>query len=132
MTFTQATSPDRLSGGDEEAFVTTNKTVWQRLLANPTAMASIVMLAILTLSAVLAPLLAPGNPLRVSPADRFIPPGAEHFFGTDNLGRDMFKMVLHGGRTSLFVGLVVTAISMSIAVVLGAIERKVPDGGRLF
>ena len=73
MTFTQATSPDRLPGGDEEAFVTTNKTVWQRLLANPTAMASIVMLAILTLSAVLAPLLAPGNPLRVSPADRFIP-----------------------------------------------------------
>ena len=80
MTLTQATSPDRLSGSDEEAFVTTNKTVWQRLLANPTAMASIVMLAILTLSAVLAPLLAPGNPLRVSPADRFIPPGAEHFF----------------------------------------------------
>ena len=122
MTLTQATSPDRLSGGDEEAFVTTNKTVWQRLLANPTAMASIVMLAILTLSAVLAPLLAPGNPLRVSPADRFMPPGAEHFFGTDNLGRDMFKMVLRGGRTSLFVGLVVTAISMSIAVVLGAIS----------
>ena len=122
MTLNQATAPDRLSGGDEEAFVTTNKSVWQRLLANPTAMASIIMLAILALSAVLAPLLAPGNPLRVSPADRFIPPGAEHLFGTDNLGRDMFKMVLHGGRTSLFVGLVVTVISMSIAVVLGAIS----------
>ena len=119
---TQATSPDRLAGGDEETFVTTNKSVWQRLVANPTAMTSIILLVVLALSAVLAPLLAPGNPLKVSPADRFIPPGAEHFFGTDNLGRDMFRMVLHGGRTSLFVGLVVTVISMSIAVVLGAIS----------
>ena len=122
MSMTQATSPDRLAGGDEESFVTTNKSVWQRLVANPTAMTSIILLVVLALSAVLAPLLAPGNPLKVSPADRFIPPGAEHFFGTDNLGRDMFRMVLHGGRTSLFVGLVVTAISMFIAVVLGAIS----------
>lgn len=122
MSMTQATSPDRLAGGDEESFVTTNKPVWQRLVANPTAMTSIILLVVLALSAVLAPLLAPDNPLKVSPADRFIPPGAEHYFGTDNLGRDMFNMVLHGGRTSLFVGLVVTAISMSVAVVLGAIS----------
>jgi peptide/nickel transport system permease protein len=122
MSMTQATSPDRLAGGDEESFVTTNKSVWQRLVANPTAMTSIILLVVLALSAVLAPLLAPGNPLKVSPADRFIPPGLDHLFGTDNLGRDMFRMVLHGGRTSLFVGLVVTAISMFIAVVLGAIS----------
>ena len=122
MSMTQATSPDRLTGGDEESFVTTNKSVWQRLVANPTAMTSIILLVVLALSAVLAPLLAPGNPLKVSPADRFIPPGLDHLFGTDNLGRDMFRMVLHGGRTSLFVGLVVTAISMFIAVVLGAIS----------
>ena len=122
MTLIQATSPDRLPGGDEEAFVTTNKPVWRRLMANPTAMASIVMLVLLALSALAAPLMAPGNPLKVSPADRFIPPGFEHFFGTDNLGRDMFRMVLHGGRTSLFVGLVVTVISMSVAVMLGAIS----------
>jgi peptide/nickel transport system permease protein len=122
MSITQATSPDRLTGGDEETFVTTNKSVWQRLLANPTAVISIALLVVLGLSAILAPLVAPGNPLKVSPADRFIPPGLEHFFGTDNLGRDMFKMVLHGGRTSLLVGLVVTVISMGIAVVLGAIS----------
>ena len=122
MSGTQAIAPERLPGGDEEAFVTTNRPAWQRLLRNPTAVASIAMLAVLVASAVLAPLLAPGNPLRVAPADRFIPPGAEHLFGTDNLGRDVFKMVLHGGRTSLFVGLVVTVISMGIAVVLGALS----------
>lgn len=122
MSISQATAPNSLPGGDEEAFVTTNKTIWRRLVANPTALGSILLLAALALSAVLAPVLAPGNPLRVNPVDRFIPPGATHFFGTDNLGRDMFSMVLHGGRTSLFVGLVVTAISMSIAVVFGAIS----------
>ena len=122
MTTSQAIPPGRLSGGDEEVFVTTNKSVWQRLLGNPTAMASIALLALVALGAILAPLLAPGNPLRVSPADRFTPPGVEHFFGTDNLGRDMFKMVLHGGRTSLLVGLIVTAISMSVAVVLGLLS----------
>jgi peptide/nickel transport system permease protein len=85
-------------------------------------MFSIAVLVVLSLSAILAPWLAPGNPMRVNPADRFIGPGGEYYFGTDNLGRDMFRMVLHGGRTSLLVGLVVTAISMSIAVVLGAIS----------
>ncbi|WP_374621620.1 ABC transporter permease [Devosia sp.] len=122
MTTSQAIPPGSLSGGDEEVFVTTNKSVWQRLLGNPTAMASIALLALVALGAILAPLLAPGNPLRVSPADRFTPPGVEHFFGTDNLGRDMFKMVLHGGRTSLLVGLIVTAISMSVAVLLGLLS----------
>lgn len=122
MSSNQATTPDRLSGGDEEVFVTTNKTVWQRLLANRTAMISIALLAMIAISAILAPIIAPGNPLKVSPADRFIPPGADYLFGTDNLGRDMFSMVLHGGRTSLLVGLIVTLVSMSIAVVLGAIS----------
>ncbi|HTN61545.1 MAG TPA: ABC transporter permease [Devosia sp.] len=123
MSDVQAIAPERLPGGDEAtSFVTTNPTLWQRLLGNPTAMFSIATLVLLSLSAILAPLLAPGNPLKVHPADRFIGPGAEYFFGTDHLGRDMFSMVLHGGRTSLLVGLTVTTISMGIAVVLGAIS----------
>lgn len=121
MTF-QATASEGLPSGDGGIPVTTNKSLWQRLVANPTAMASIGVLVLLALSAILAPLLAPGDPMRVNPVARFTPPGAGHFFGTDNLGRDMFQMVLHGGRTSLLVGLIVTIISMSIAVVLGAIS----------
>lgn len=123
MSTVQAIVPERLPGGDEATgFVTTNPTLWQRLLGNPTAMISIIVLVLLSLSAILAPWLAPGNPMKVNPVNRFIGPGPEYFFGTDNLGRDMFKMVLHGGRTSLLVGLVVTGISMSIAVMLGAIS----------
>lgn len=122
MSTTQATHNERLTDGGEEPFATTTKSVWQRLLANRTAIVSIAILAIISLAAILAPVMAPGNPLRVSPANRFIPPSAEHIFGTDHLGRDMFKMVVHGARTSLLVGLAVTVISMSVAVVLGAIS----------
>ncbi|MCS6758336.1 MAG: hypothetical protein MO852_04085, partial [Candidatus Devosia euplotis] len=80
------------------------------------------LLAIISISAILAPFIAPGNPLKVSLADRFILPDAEYFFGIDNLGCDIFSMVMHGGRTSLLVGLIVTLVSMSVAVVLGAIS----------
>lgn len=111
--------PDRPSAGEEATRVIGHRPFWQRLLRNPAAVFSIIVLVLLVLGAILAPIIAPGNPMRVSPAQRFRAPGFEHFFGTDNLGRDMFKMVLHGSRTSLFVGLVVTVISMSIAIVLG-------------
>lgn len=116
------------STGEDATFVSSHRPLWQRLIRNPAAVFSIVVLVVLVLGAFLAPVIAPGNPMRVSPAQRFTPPGLEHLFGTDNLGRDMFKMVLHGSRTSLLVGLVVTLVSMSVAIVLGVISgfyRKV-------
>ncbi|AQZ49832.1 ABC transporter permease [Martelella mediterranea] len=108
--------------GERETFASANRSVWHRLITNPTAVISIALLVIISLSAILAPVIAPGNPMRINPVDRFQPPGFAHPFGTDNLGRDMFKMVLYGGRTSLLVGLIVTAISMSVAVIFGAIS----------
>lgn len=122
MTALDDSASEALPSGDGSNPVTTNKSVWERLIGNRTAVFSIAVLLIITLSAVLAPVIAPGNPMRVNPVHRFTPPGAEYFFGTDNLGRDMYKMVMWGGRTSLLVGLVVTAISMSIAIVLGSIS----------
>ncbi len=122
MTALDNSASEALPSSDGSNPVTANKNVWQRLIGNPTAIFSIVVLVIIVLSAVLAPVIAPGNPMRVNPVRRFTPPGAEYFFGTDNLGRDMFKMVMWGGRTSLLVGLVVTAISMSIAIALGSIS----------
>jgi peptide/nickel transport system permease protein len=97
-------------------------TTLQRFVRNPTAMVSLGALLLLAGLAILAPLIAPGNPLKVNPRVRFTPPGAEFFFGTDNLGRDMFAIVLHGARTSLLVGLVVTAASMALAILLGLLS----------
>jgi peptide/nickel transport system permease protein len=93
-----------------------------RLAANPVAMFGLIMLAALILSALFATQIAGDDPMRISPAQRFRPPSPENPFGTDHLGRDVFKIVLHGGRTSLFVGLMVTALSMSTAILLGLVS----------
>ncbi|MDF0603058.1 ABC transporter permease [Psychromarinibacter sp. C21-152] len=99
-----------------------NRTALERFLRHPTAMASTAVLVLLGLVTILAPVIAPGDPMRVNPVARFTAPGAEYFFGTDNLGRDVFRIVVHGGRTSLLVGLVVTVVSVSIATVLGLVS----------
>lgn len=93
-----------------------------RLAASPIAVFCLLTLAGLAALAVAAPWLAPGDPMRVDPALRFTPPGAKALFGTDNLGRDVFALVVHGARTSLFIGLAVTVISMSVATVLGLLS----------
>ncbi|GGB04452.1 peptide ABC transporter permease [Brucella endophytica] len=128
MTSLDQSLPKDMDKGEAATIVSTHRPFWQRLLTNPAAVFSIVVLLVLGAGALLAPVIAPGNPMRVSPAQRFTPPGLEHLFGTDNLGRDMFKLVLHGSQTSLLVGLVVTGISMSIAIILGVLSgfyRKV-------
>src|SRR5690606_40516343 len=77
-------------------------------------------------AAVAAELLARGDPSRVSPRDRFMPPGAEHLLGTDQLGRDLFSRVLHGGRIALTVALGSTGGSLLIGIALGLISGYGP------
>ena len=52
---------------------------------------------------------------------KFMGPGAEHWFGTDNLGRDIFSRILYGGRLTLVVGFGATGIAAVIGTVLGAL-----------
>lgn len=59
------------------------------------------------------------DPLSGDITQGLLPPGAEHWFGTDRLGRDVFTRVLHGARYSLLIGLAAMAISVSAGVVLG-------------
>jgi peptide/nickel transport system permease protein len=92
---------------------------WRRLLRNRTAVFALVVLAALVALALAAPYLTNAQPLRISPGIRLKPPRPQNWFGTDHLGRDMFALVLFGGRTSLLVGLLVTSISMSVAILLG-------------
>ena len=74
-------------------------------------------LVLITLAALLAPYLAPYDPLGMNPAKSLTPPGAEHWFGTDQFGRDIFSRVLYGARISLTVGFA----SVGIAVVVGGL-----------
>ena len=63
----------------------------------------------------------PYGPSDVRLADKYMPPGAAHFLGTDRLGRDVLSGLIHGTRYALTIGLVSVAISMIIGVALGAL-----------
>lgn len=78
------------------------------------------ILIALALVALLAPLIAPHDPL-AQEARRLMPPSAEHWFGTDQLGRDVFSRVLHGARLSLPYALQLVVLAGILGTVLGAI-----------
>jgi oligopeptide transport system permease protein len=111
----------------------------RRLLRNRAAMASIVILALITLLALLAPMLSPFaydevNYDIIACAPGWWPAQAGctapgHVFGTDSVGRDLFVRVLFGARVSLAVGLVATLVSLVIGVLYGAVAGYL--GGRI-
>ena len=88
-------------------------------LRQPAIAFGVVIMVIFLLAALLAPLIAPYDPLAQSIQDGLKPPSAEHLFGTDKLGRDVFSRILYGARISLFVGVSVVLISASIGAILG-------------
>lgn len=79
----------------------------------------IFLVGTVSLTAVFAPLLTPYDPFALNVDQLLQPPSAEHFFGTDALGRDVFARMLYGGRVSLWVGFVAVGISTAIGLALG-------------
>ena len=79
------------------------------------------LLVILAATAVLAPLVAPHDPLAIDPASIMARPGPRHLLGTDTLGRDLFSRVVYGGRISLLLGLISVAVSLFFGVLLGVL-----------
>ena len=80
---------------------------------------SLALLALIVLCCTFAGLLAPYSPASMDSAAVNLAPCQAHPFGTDNMGRDLFTMVLYGGRASLIIGLASAGISTFIAVVYG-------------
>ena len=78
-----------------------------------------VILALVTLLAVFAPWVTPYDPTSMKILDRMQSPRASHWFGTDELGRDVFSRVIFGARYSLLIGALVVLISMVCGVLLG-------------
>jgi peptide/nickel transport system permease protein len=81
----------------------------------------LVILAILVITAILAPLLAPHDPYRGNMADSLVQPSANYFLGTDIQGRDMLSRLIYGSRTALMVGFVTVAIAAIIGNILGVL-----------
>jgi peptide/nickel transport system permease protein len=87
---------------------------------------SAAILTIIILACVLADMFAPGDAARMEFDALLMPPDAAHIFGTDGMGRDMAGMILHGGRVSLVIGLLASAITALIAMVYGAAAGLAP------
>ena len=85
------------------------------------AVASLLMLGILLLASILAPLL-PRDPNAIDISMMRAPPSAQHWFGTDELGRDYFTRVLYGGRVSLMVGILAMVTSVFIGTLVGTVS----------
>jgi peptide/nickel transport system permease protein len=79
----------------------------------------LVVIALLCFLAIFAPVLAPYSPYDQDLYRVLAPPSAVHWFGTDNLGRDLFSRILYGARVSLFVGIGSTALSAALGVTIG-------------
>jgi peptide/nickel transport system permease protein len=91
----------------------------QRLLANRAVVVGVIILLVFVVAALLADVLSTHNPMRLVPADRLKPPGGGHYLGTDEFGRDVWSLVLHGSRVSLLVGVTTMLLTSIGGIVVG-------------
>ncbi|MCK6582188.1 MAG: ABC transporter permease [Anaerolineales bacterium] len=95
--------------------------ITRRFFKHKLAGVAIAVLALLVLFSVLADL-TPYEPTEQNPTQMFQKSSLQHWFGTDELGRDVFTRILYGGRVSLSVGLISTFLSISLGVLVGALS----------
>lgn len=100
------------------------RTYWniRRFARNPLAMCGIVVVFLLVLVAAAAPWLAPQDPLATDLGARLAPPSAEHWFGTDQLGRDILSRVIYGSRVTLTIIVLVAVLIGPIGMAVGIIS----------
>ena len=91
----------------------------RRLLARPAAAAGVIVIGVFVVAAVLAPLIAPYDPIATNFAAVRKAPSAAHWFGTDEIGRDVLSRVIFGARASLEAGVLSVLISLAIGVPAG-------------
>ena len=97
--------------------------IWRRFRRNKLAMAGLVVVVVMVVLALLQPIITPYDPYDQNLLNTLQPPSADHWFGTDVLGRDLYSGMLYGLQLALIVGLCTMIGSMTIGVTLGAIVR---------
>jgi peptide/nickel transport system permease protein len=103
------------------AALSPRRLAWRRFRRNRLAVAALILLVVFALLALLAPIIAPYDPIRPDVKAIGKPPSLAHPFGTDESGRDMLSRLLHGARVSLSVGFVAVTIYITIGTLLGAL-----------
>ncbi|GAA4117527.1 ABC transporter permease [Aminobacter aganoensis] len=91
------------------------------ILQRKTLAIGLAIIVVITLLAVLAPLIAPYAPGKLSIVNRLKPPSATWFFGTDEFGRDIFSRTIYAGQLSLLVGAAATALAATVGITLGLV-----------
>ncbi len=91
----------------------------RRLLTRPVAVCGLIVVLVFIVVAIAAPLIAPFDPIATSFSAVRKAPSAAHWFGTDDIGRDVLSRVIYGARASLLAGVVSVLISLSIGVPVG-------------
>ncbi len=104
---------------------------WRRLLRNKLAVAGMALILFMIFVAIFADVLAPYDPNRLFPGQSYVRPDAEHFLGTDDVGRDVLSRLIHGARVSLsvaiFVQLLILCIGLSVGGIAGFFGGRVDN-----
>ncbi len=95
--------------------------LWRRFYKNKTAVVGMVIFVFMVLVALCASLIASHDPNFTNMSAVLGKPSAEHWFGTDQVGRDIFSRIVYGARVSLFVGVIAVGISLLLGTLLGLI-----------
>jgi peptide/nickel transport system permease protein len=95
---------------------------WSRVAASPVTVTGLVMLVVVIFFVGVLPSLLSTDPDAISLRARLEPPSWDHLFGTDEVGRDIFTRVMHGGRVSIGVALFVVAVSTLVGTIIGGLS----------
>lgn len=95
---------------------------WNTLYRNPGALIGLAIVGVLVLVALFAPLIAPFGPEQMGAGRRLTPPGAAHWFGTDEFGRDLFSRVVFGARLTLYIGAIAVTLSLTVGLLVGLVS----------
>ena len=95
---------------------------WKRFKQSPLCIIGALLVILLIVLAIFGPWLAPNDPILVKTADRFISPGGQYIFGTDEFGRDIFSRILYGARIAVQVGIVSVVVAFVGGITLGLIS----------
>jgi peptide/nickel transport system permease protein len=104
-----------MAGGDRNSFSLALK-------RSPLAYTAFIVVTLIVLGAVFAPLVSPYDKDKIDLTAQYLAPSLDHPFGTDDLGRDIFVRVMHGGRITLAVGLLAMLVALVIGVAVGGLS----------
>ena len=94
---------------------------WHWARKHPTLILGAVLLVAIASSAIAAPWIATHDPQDIDPLARLKGPSAEHFFGTDAMGRDVFSRAVWGGRVSIITGISVAVLATGFGILIGLV-----------